>query len=48
MTAVRTSLRAEDLPDDLSRLRSAIEAAVPVGPAQHKATAFTDCDCVKG
>src|ERR687895_146030 len=31
MTAVRTSLRAEDLPDDLRRLRSAIEAAVPVG-----------------
>lgn len=44
MTAVRTSLRAEDLPDDLRRLRSAIEAAVPVGFDQHRATAFTDRD----
>jgi tRNA-splicing ligase RtcB len=44
MTAVRTSLRAEDLPDDLGRLRSAVERAVPVGFAQHKATAFTDRD----
>lgn len=31
MAAVRTSLRLEDLPDDLGPLRSAIEAAVPVG-----------------
>ena len=44
MTAVRTSLRAEDLPADLSRLRSLLERAVPVGFAQHKATAFTDRD----
>lgn len=35
MTAVRTSLTAEDLPDDLSRLRSAIEAAIPVGFEMH-------------
>ncbi len=31
MMAVRTSLRAEDLPDDLHAIRSAIEAAVPHG-----------------
>lgn len=31
MIAQRTSLRAEDLPDDLHPLRSAIEAAVPHG-----------------
>ncbi|HEX2144745.1 MAG TPA: RtcB family protein [Glycomyces sp.] len=36
MTAQRTSLTAEDLPDDLGRLRSAIEAAIPVGQAMHK------------
>ena len=31
MMAVRTSIRAEHLPDDLSGIRSAIEAAVPHG-----------------
>ncbi|GEB50153.1 MULTISPECIES: RtcB family protein [Streptomyces] len=31
MSAVRTSLTANDLPGDLSRLRSRIEAAIPVG-----------------
>ncbi|MFR9776382.1 RtcB family protein [Micromonospora sp. MS34] len=31
MSAVRTSLTAADLPDDLAPLRTAIEAAVPVG-----------------
>jgi tRNA-splicing ligase RtcB len=31
MTALRTSLRAEDLPDDLGKLRAAIEKAVPHG-----------------
>ncbi|WP_433493312.1 RtcB family protein [Micromonospora sp. CA-248089] len=31
MSAVRTSLTAADLPDDLAPLRSAIEAAIPVG-----------------
>jgi len=35
MNAVRTSLRAEELPDGLARVRSAIEAAIPVGFAQH-------------
>ncbi|MCT2586675.1 RtcB family protein [Actinophytocola gossypii] len=44
MTAVRTSLHAEDLPEDLSRIRSTMEAAVPVGRAQHKASAFTGRD----
>ncbi|MGB3439922.1 MAG: RtcB family protein [Actinophytocola sp.] len=44
MTAVRTSLRAADLPDDLRRLRSELERAVPVGFGQHRATAFSDRD----
>jgi tRNA-splicing ligase RtcB len=35
MTAVRTSLTAEDLPDDLGPVRSALEAAVPVGFHAH-------------
>jgi tRNA-splicing ligase RtcB (3'-phosphate/5'-hydroxy nucleic acid ligase) len=35
MTAVKTSLTARDLPADLSRLRSAIEAAIPVGRGAH-------------
>ncbi|MBB6121274.1 RtcB family protein [Nocardiopsis algeriensis] len=35
MTAVRTGLTAERLPDDLGRLRSALEAAVPVGFHAH-------------
>jgi tRNA-splicing ligase RtcB len=35
MSAVRTSLVADDLPDDLGRLRRAIEAAIPVGFNMH-------------
>ncbi|MBA0053871.1 RtcB family protein [Streptomyces sp. AJS327] len=35
MSAVRTSLTENDLPGDLSRLRSQIEAAIPVGRAMH-------------
>ncbi|GAA3374026.1 RtcB family protein [Streptomyces sannanensis] len=35
MSAVRTSLTANDLPGDLSRLRSKIEAAIPVGRGMH-------------
>ncbi|NYH54617.1 tRNA-splicing ligase RtcB [Nocardiopsis arvandica] len=35
MTAVRTDLAAERLPDDLGRLRSALEAVVPVGFHAH-------------
>lgn len=38
MNAVRLSLNARDLPDNLLRLRSAIEAGVPVGFAQHEAS----------
>jgi len=35
MSAVRTSLRASDLPPDLSRLRTKIEDAIPVGRGMH-------------
>lgn len=35
MIGVRTSLTAADLPDDLSRLRARIEAAIPVGFHSH-------------
>ncbi|MFN7145095.1 MAG: RtcB family protein [Myxococcota bacterium] len=35
MVAARTQLRAEDLPDSLAAVRSAIEAAVPHGRSQH-------------
>jgi tRNA-splicing ligase RtcB len=35
MIAVRTSLRAEQLPDDLAPVRHAIEAAVPHGRTDH-------------
>lgn len=35
MSAVKTSLTAEDLPDDLSRLRSRIEESIPVGFQMH-------------
>ncbi|TDB89940.1 RtcB family protein [Micromonospora fluostatini] len=35
MSAVRTSLTAADLPDDLAPLRGAIEATIPVGFAAH-------------
>src|SRR6266446_10947824 len=31
MAAVETSLKAKDLPDDLGKLRGAIERAIPVG-----------------
>ena len=44
MTAVRTSLKAEDLPASLAPLRSAIEAAVPVGFAMHRDAAFSERD----
>jgi len=37
MNAVRLSLTAADLPDNLRRVRSAIEAAVPVGFDRHDA-----------
>ncbi|MGW1377665.1 RtcB family protein [Streptomyces sp. NPDC002446] len=37
MSAVRTSLTANDLPGDLSRLRSKIEQVLPVGRGMHDA-----------
>ena len=37
MNAIRLSLAAKDLPQSLARVRSAIEAAVPVGFDQHAA-----------
>lgn len=36
MSAVRSSLTQSQLPDSLSRMRSAIEAAIPVGFAAHR------------
>ncbi|SEG65929.1 tRNA-splicing ligase RtcB [Thermomonospora echinospora] len=36
MTAVRSSLTVEDLPDDLGGLRSRLEKAIPVGRSAHK------------
>ena len=44
MNAVRLSTRAEDLPDGLSRIRGAIEAAVPVGFDQHPDTVMEGPD----
>lgn len=35
MAAVKTSLKASDLPDSLAQVRNRIEAAVPVGPTSH-------------
>ncbi|MGC0423268.1 RtcB family protein [Embleya sp. AB8] len=35
MSAVKTSLTAADLPDDLSKVRSKIEQAIPVGTGMH-------------
>ncbi|GAA3739798.1 RtcB family protein [Salinactinospora qingdaonensis] len=35
MTAVRSTLTAQDLPDDLRRLRSELERAIPVGQRAH-------------
>ncbi len=36
MNAIRLSLKAEQLPDSLHRLRNRLEAAIPVGFDQHK------------
>lgn len=41
MSAVRTNVRAEDLPDDLSAMRRAIESAIPVGFRGHDTPADT-------
>jgi tRNA-splicing ligase RtcB len=37
MTAVRSTLTVEDMPDDLSGLRGRLEKAIPVGRGSHKA-----------
>lgn len=42
MAAVKTDLKASDLPDDLGRVRAAIEAAVPVGFNMHDDPVGTD------
>ncbi len=42
MKALRLSLRAEQLPDSLGQLRSAIEHAVPVGMAGHPEDAWCE------
>jgi len=42
MAAVETSLTSRDLPDDLRRLRLAIEAAIPVGWHGHDRAAWQD------
>lgn len=39
VTAVKTSLTADDLPDNLEQLRSEIEAAIPVGFSSHEGRA---------
>jgi tRNA-splicing ligase RtcB len=48
MCAIRTTLRAGDLPDSLESLRSAIEARVPVGFAAHDAPQSTHDDGLVG
>ncbi len=40
MAAVKTSLTAEDLPDDLRKLRLSIEDAIPVGRMSHDTAAW--------
>lgn len=42
MNAVKTSLTAGRLPDSLKRLRLAIEAAIPIGRAQHGQPVWQD------
>src|SRR5688572_5626453 len=42
MAALKTNLTARDLPDDLKRLRLAIEAEVPVGREQHSEPVWSD------
>jgi len=41
MAAVRTTLMAQDLPDSLSGLRSAIEEAIPLGHSRHSDPVWT-------
>ncbi|MFD4118110.1 RtcB family protein [Streptomyces niveus] len=48
MSAVKTSLTANDLPGDLSRLRSRIEQAIPVGRGMHDELIEPDDVCGAG
>lgn len=48
MSAVPVGLRADQLPDDLSKLRSAIEAAVPVGMSSHDKLSLSDRTSLSG
>src|SRR5262245_44928892 len=48
MCAVRTTLSANDLPDNLSKLRSAIESLVPVGFDSHEEPLHTSREGVQG
>lgn len=41
MAAVKTNLKAEELPDSLTDIRSAVEAAIPVGFNSHKEPVVT-------
>jgi tRNA-splicing ligase RtcB len=47
MNAVRLSLGASDLPDNLARVRSAIEALVPVGFDQHASTDIANTETAR-
>jgi tRNA-splicing ligase RtcB len=44
MAAVKTTLTANDLPDDLKRLRLKIEDAIPVGPHAHRGSVWQETD----
>jgi tRNA-splicing ligase RtcB len=48
MTAVRTSLSASRLPDNLKRLRLAIEEAIPVGRHHHAAPVWQESARLRG
>lgn len=47
MDAVRTSLKASDLPENLEALRAAIEAAVPVGRDMHQNPIPEHCRAIR-
>src|SRR5687767_13961322 len=43
MAAVKTNVTADELPDNLKRVRLGIEAVVPVGRGLHKSAVWEDC-----
>lgn len=47
MAAVRTNLKASDLPDSLKDIRSQIEKAIPVGFSEHGKPAFESLQLFK-